>query len=90
MVQVSAVQKLETKQIQLRETYERQKMDVQNLTVEKKQLEKHLDTKVLQNGRLIYRYNMNLFMITARALSAFYSIFLLNLKHRLFAVIYIT
>ena len=45
-MQVSAVQKLETKQIQLRETYERQKMDVQNLTVEKKQLEKHLDTKV--------------------------------------------
>ena len=87
-MQVSAVQKLETKQIQLRETYERQKMDVQNLTVEKKQLEKHLDTKVLQNSRLIYHYNMNLFVITARALSAFYwTIILLNLNHRLFALI---
>ena len=28
-LQVSSVQKLETKQIQLRETYERQKLDVQ-------------------------------------------------------------
>ena len=44
--QVSGVQKLETKQIQLRETYEKQKMDVQNLNVEKKQLDKHLDAKV--------------------------------------------
>ena len=45
--QVSQVQKLETTQIQLRETYDRQKMDVQNLSVEKRQLEKHLETKVI-------------------------------------------
>lgn len=42
---VSTVQKLETRQVQLRETYERQKMDVQNLAQEKNQISKYLDTK---------------------------------------------
>ena len=48
---MSTVQKLETRQVQLRETYERQKMDVQNLTQEKNQISKYLDTKVCKKWK---------------------------------------